>query len=270
MTTANESVRLDPRWLQVEQVMQRYAASRTASLERFDDGSSAWVMTTIDKPAQQTALAELEQLRRDLSTRHPAGAVAITMKSFAAEVLEGPDFEPGRDCDRITPYEPYGSPATEVRRALQAGVERDQLAAMDFPTLADHRERLVEEISDAYASDSPYTARRTGIRLDTVNAFIDENGLTEQVKQWAVESRLMKVIGSQPRTSDTAATQATPQVAGPSAEAAQIARTALRPPGPLQSTKQPYVVDLDVAAPPPATAPRPSLGTQPWRGGHTR
>src|SRR2546423_1437596 len=178
MTAAFESVRHDPMWPQVEQVMQRYAASRTASLHRDDDGSSAWVMETIDKPAHQAALAELEQLRRDLSTRHPAGTVALAMGNYAAEVLEGPDFEHGRDCDGITPYAPYGSPATEVTRALQAGLERDQLAVMDFPTLAAHRERLAEEIQDDYASDSHYSARQTGIRLDTVDAFIEENGLT--------------------------------------------------------------------------------------------
>jgi hypothetical protein len=132
-------------------------------------------MPVRDPAAQRAALARLAELRRELSGRHDRERVVSAMQGTAIDELDGNDFEPGTDCDRITPYEPQGRPSTVVIETLNHELKLEQLRELSTAQLEDARQQL--EATVRYERDygsyvSSYEKQERQLRL--VRDVLDE------------------------------------------------------------------------------------------------
>lgn len=99
-------------------------------------------MPVRDSAAQRAALARIAALQRELSGRHNRTKVVQALRLAALDELDGVDFEPGTDCDGITPYEPHGRPSAVVNEVLDREVHLEAPRELSVTELETERVRL--------------------------------------------------------------------------------------------------------------------------------
>jgi hypothetical protein len=142
-----------------------------------DEGASFWKVDAQDDEQAEASLEEVLAARERLSALYNSRLVLAAIVRLVEEELDGSEFEPGVDCDRITSYEPYGRPSSGICQAVGRATLGGEYGVLETWELLAISRASGNHYQDEALADNFETMRRLRTREQVLRPVLARRGL---------------------------------------------------------------------------------------------